>query len=82
MDKRYLINMSDFLELRIPELNVDISNHRVILSCDRTKVIINPLNEYHGDSIMTFDTYEDLVSWMYNEETKEEKNWNLEYIDS
>ena len=73
--------MTDYLNLDIPELYLDVSNPRVMLSMDRTRVIINPIQDYSKNTILTFETFEDLILWMYDPETKEEKNWNPEYID-
>jgi len=81
MEKWYLVNIETFNTLTLPGIEIAPSNHNVIVSLNQDKVIFRPQVEYTGNYLKLFGNYQELIQWMYNVESKEERNWNSEYID-
>ena len=81
MEKWYLVDIDTFNTLTLPGIEIAPSNHNVIVSVNEDRVIFRPQVEYTGSYVHEFIDYQTLTEWIYDAETKEEKNWNNEYID-
>jgi len=75
MEKWYLVDLETFNTLNLPGIEVSPSNHNVIVSVNQDRIIFRPQDEYNGTYIQKFDTYQILIEWIYDTDTKEERNW-------